>query len=57
MYMSNQAGGVINVYNRNPNAIEEGSDRIELSKEQLADEFEIQKNKMEKGHQMCKFCN
>lgn len=49
--------GVVNVYNRNPNSFEEGSERPQLSKEQLGDEFEIQKRKMEKGNQMCKFCN
>ena len=33
-----------------------GSSRNALSKEDLADEFEKQKRKIEKGLQMCKFC-
>ena len=33
-----------------------GSSRSSLSKEDLADEFEKQKRKMEKGNQKCKYC-
>jgi len=33
-----------------------GSSRSVLSKEELAEEFEKQKRKMEKGNQMCQFC-
>jgi len=41
----------------NRNALEiSGSSRSIFSKEDLADEFEIQKRKMEKGKQMCQFC-
>ena len=33
-----------------------GSSRSVMSKEDLADEFESQKRKMEKGNQMCQYC-
>ena len=46
----------VNVYS-NRNALENsGSNRLFFSKEDLADEFEIQKGKMEKGKQMCQYC-
>ena len=46
----------VNVYS-NRNALEiSGSSRSVFSKEDLADEFEIQKGKMEKGKQMCQYC-
>ena len=43
------------IYHRNNNEIN-GSERPSLSKEELAEEFEIQKNNKEKGIQLCQYC-
>ena len=40
-------------YDRN----NDGSGRVELNKEDLMDEFEIQRRKKEKGNESCQFCN
>lgn len=52
-------GNSINIYRERRN-IEQlnvsGSSRSVMSKEDLGDEFESQKRKMEKGNQMCQFC-
>ena len=44
----------VNVYGRN-NGLD-NSGRIEINKEEIADEYENQKRKKEKGDQMCQFC-
>ena len=47
----------VRVYRRNHDQLNaSGSSRSALSKEDLSDEFELQKRKMEKGNQMCQFC-
>ena len=46
----------INVYSRNEIAENQSSDRPRLTKEEIIDQFEIQKRKKEKGDQMCQFC-
>ena len=45
---------IVNVYGRNQGI--DNSGRIQLNKEVIADEFEIQKAKKEKGGQMCQLC-
>ena len=55
LMLSYMPGSNINVYHRNNNRVDV-SERPVLSKEELAEEFEIQKNKTEKGNQMCQFC-
>ena len=48
--------GDVNVYARNQNQVDLSSERPKLSKEQIIDQFEVQKRKKEKGNQMCQFC-
>ena len=54
-YSQDNNFGRINVYQRNNIGID-GSERPPLSKEELSEEFELQKNKTEKGFQACQFC-
>ena len=48
-----QEANSVSLYNRS--AIERSA-RQEINKEEIADEFEIQKRKMEKKSQMCQYC-
>ena len=50
-------GNSVNVYRRNIDQLNvSGSSRSALSKEDLGDEFELQRKKTEKGNQTCQFC-
>ena len=64
-YPAQYQGGMVSVYNRNVNinGNEIGSEREPevapkpvFTKEELTDEFEIQKRKMEKGSPLCQYC-
>ena len=58
-YMANNQGGNVVYYRRNDNSNInelESAQRTPLSKGELADEFDMQKRKMEKGNQLCQFC-
>ena len=48
-----QSSNSIDVYSRNGLG---NSGRVEFNKEEVADEYEKQKKKKEKGNQMCQFC-
>ena len=50
----NNNANTVNVYGRNQGI--DNSGRIELNKEELGEEFEKQKRKMEKGNQTCQYC-
>ncbi len=56
--MRMSGGNSINVYReRNIDRLNvSGSSRSVMNKEDLGDEFELQKRKMEKGNQMCQYC-
>ena len=54
MNLRNNDSNSVNVYGRN-NGLE-NSGRIELNREEVADEYEKQKSKKEKANQMCQFC-
>ena len=49
-----QNSNSVNVYSRNNGM--DNSGRVELNKKDIADEYEKQKKKKEKGNQMCQFC-
>jgi len=49
----NDQSNNVNVYGRNRI---DNSYRMEFNKEEISDEYEVQKRKMEKGYQMCQFC-
>ena len=53
MAFENQSN-TVNVYGRNQGM--DNSGRIILNKEELGEEFEVQKRKKEKGNQTCQFC-
>ena len=64
-YPAQYQGGMVSVYSRNVNinGNEIGSEREQeeapkpvFTKEELTDEFEIQKRKMEKGSPQCQYC-
>ena len=47
----------VNIYRRNGDQLDvSGSSRNSFTKEELADEFELQRKKKEKGNQTCQYC-
>ena len=56
MRMSNQNQNNVYIYERRNTNRSAGSQRSIITKDILADEFEIQKRKIEKGRQVCQFC-